>query len=476
MTLNKLCAIGASVTGLLVWAGLTPAHAAPAPTDPYPLEAGGWGPEAGNGLFISRWAEDWTDAHAGGQTTPFKAMPFGGDASLTLSAEARVRYDDYKNAQSRIGNNYQQSLFRGVLGADLRFNPSARIFGEISTGQVGGRRSLAIANFQNSASLQQLFFDARAYVGSTLMGAMVGRQEFADGPRQLISLSDGPNIHRTWNGARFYAHGERLRVGAFDLRATRLERGSFDEEINHGESLRGINASLALSPGSEPSTYLDPFWIHSENPNFRSGGHAGLDDRDTVGVNLWKKRGDLRFDWTLAHQTGRYMNRDIDAWGLFAVNSVALSDLGWKPRFTTRIDMASGSAYGTGTLKTFNPLYASSNYLGEGQFLGLSNLLMITPGFAASPTSKANLAIEYGFARRIESRDAAYAGGSRAYAGTEAAPGHEIGRLFRAVGTWSADKHLTLFFNYERLAAGEVLKHARLPSGSYAYVGATFRY
>ncbi|MBK7686601.1 MAG: alginate export family protein [Rhodocyclaceae bacterium] len=69
----------------------------------------------------------------------------------------------------------------------------------------------------------------------------------------------------------------------------------------------------------------------------------------------------------------------------------------------------SGSACRTGTLKTFNPLYASSNYLGEGQFLGLSNLLMITPGFAASPTSKANLAIEYGFARRIESRDAAYA-------------------------------------------------------------------
>jgi hypothetical protein len=171
------------------------------------------------------------------------------------------------------------------------------------------------------------------------------------------------------------------------------------------------------------------------------------------------------------------MDRDIDAWGLFAVQSVALSDKGWKPRFTTHIDVASGGgAYGTGALKSFHQLYASSNYLGEGQFLGLSNLLMIAPGIAVTPTPRTNLSVEYGFARRLKQDDAAYAGGMRAYGGTQNVSGHEIGGLLRVVSSWSATEHLTLFFNYEHLAAGDVLKRVRLSSASYCYAGATFRY
>ncbi|NQD94907.1 alginate export family protein [Pseudomonas sp. CrR25] len=488
-------AIGATALGLLLWAGLTPALAAPSPAapskcaasaapgsdaptpaDPYPLNAAGWGPEAGNGLQISRWAEDWTAMRAVGHAWPFKAIPLGSDASLTLSSEARLRYNAYDNGQLARGNDYQQGLLRGVLGADLRFNPNLRVYGELATGQVDGRRRNATANFQNDAALQQLFIDARGYLGATLVGAMFGRQEFADGPRQLLSLSDGPNLHRTWNGVRYYVHAQRLRLGAFDLRATRLGRGTFDEEVNRAERLRGLNASLVVSSDGGPNTYLDPFWIHSENPNFRAGGQLGLDDRDTFGLRLWGRRGDLKFDWTLAHQTGEYRGRDIDAWGLFAVHAWALSDQGWKPRLTAHIDIASGGAYGDGTLKGFNPLYASSNYLGEGQFLGLSNLLLIAPGIAVSPTPRTNLAIEYGFARRLDERDAAYAGGLRAYTGTRNVAGHEIGGLLRLAGTWSASQHLSLFANYEHLEAGEVLRRAQLPSGNYASIGATYRY
>jgi len=64
----------------------------------------------------------------------------------------------------------------------------------------------------------------------------------------------------------------------------------------------------------------------------------------------------------------------------------------------------------------------------------------------------------------------------RAYAGTQNVPGHEVGGLLRVAWSWSATEHPTLFFNYEHLAAGDVLIRARLPSGSYGYVGATFRY
>jgi len=501
MALKKFWVIGASAMGVFVGANaaygaalkpvaperaastnrqgaMKPGKDAPTLADPYPLNAAGWGPEAGNGLFVSRWAEDWTGMREAGRAPPLKAILLGGEAFLTLSAEARLRYDSYDNAQVTRGDDYRQSLLRGILGADLRFNPNFRVYSEIGSGQVEGRRATAPGNFQNNVSLQQVFADARGYVGSTLVGAMVGRQEFADGPRQLVSLSDGPNLHRTWNGVRLYAHGERFRLGAFDLRATRLGRESFDEKIDHAERLQGINAGFVVSPGPKGSNiYLDPFWIHSENPAFRSGGQTGLDTRDTYGARLWGRRGQLRFDWTLARQTGDHMNREVEAWGLFTLQSMALSDKGWSPRLTSHIDLASGGgAYGTGTLKGFNQLYASSGYLGEGRFLSTSNLLLIAPGVSVSPTKATNLSAEYGFARRLTAKDAAYSGGMRAYAGTQNVPGHEIGGLLRIAGTWAATEHLTLFMDYEHLAAGDVLKRARLPSGSYGYVGATFRY
>lgn len=101
---------------------------------------------------------------------------------------------------------------------------------------------------------------------------------------------------------------------------------------------------------------------------------------------------------------------------------------------------------------------------------------MIAPGVAISPTPKTNVSMEYGFARRLNESDAAYPGGMRAYAGTQNVSGHEIGGLLRLIGTWSASDHLTLTTNFERLNAGDVLKRAALPSGSYGYIGATYRY
>lgn len=454
-----------------------PCTEVPSPADPYPLNAAGWGPEVGNGLLASRWAEDWTGMRSVGKAPVLKGIALGDAASLTFSAETRLRYDFYDNGQLARDRDYEQGLFRGIVGADLRLHPALRVYSEIGTGQVSSRRDEAGANFKNDASLQQLFGEAKAYFGENLTGVLFGRQEFSDGPRQLISLSDGPNIHRTWNGMRFYSHWPSFRVGAFNFRATRQDRGAFDETINRGERLYGANASLVISPTGVPNIYLDPFWFHTENDAFRSGSQTGGDRRNTFGARLWGRRHGLRFDWTLERQVGTFRERRSDAWGLFTVQSIALSERGWKARLTARVDIASGGGtYQGGTLRAFNQLYASSNYLGEGQFLSLSNLVMIAPGFSISPAPRTNLAIEYGFARRLKETDAAYAGGMRPYAGTQNVPGRDVGNLLRAMGSWAASKHLTLFLNYEHFSAGEVLKRVARPSGSYAYIGATWRY
>ena len=471
------------VVALGLWLG--PAHAAtpvpgtvtPTPADPYPVNAAGWGGEEPHGFYSSRWVEDWTGVRGAGKAPQLKARPIGGSASLTLSAESRVRMAEITNGQLAPGNDYAQGTVRGILGGDLRFNHHFRAFAEIGTGQVFGRRAAASTNNQNDASLQQAFLETRGYLGTTLAGLMLGRQEFADGPRQIISLGNGPNLHRTWNGARFFAHDRRYRVGAFVLRLTRTDHGFFDETINHGERLAGLNGSLRLPAGQGTTAYLDPFWYRSEKPDFRLGGRTGLESRDTLGLRAWGRRADLRFDWTLARQTGRHLGRPIDAWGVFLVQSYTLSRVTWTPRLGLRVDAASGGGtFGSGTMRAFHPLYASTGYLGEGSFLSLSNLLLLAPSVSLAPADGITFDLEYDFAWRMRQDDAAYAGQMRTYPGTPGVPGREIGGLLRLGADWEATRHLTLSIALERLLAGTVLERARLPSGTYGNVTAVFRY
>jgi hypothetical protein len=448
----------------------------PVPADPYPLMAAGWGPELGGGRMASRWAEDWTGMAE--RAPRFKAIPLGGDASISFSAEARLREVATRNDRLVPGIDTRQMQFRGIVGADLRLNRHLRFYGEAGTGQVDDDRDAAAANFQNRLSLQQLFVDVRGQRDDVLVGAMLGRQEFADGPRQLISLSDGPNLHRSWNGIRVYAHAPRFRIGAFELRGTRLADGDFDGDIDSHAILRGIDASVIVSRGEGPNTYLDPFWFRTEIPAYRLGNETGVDKRDTYGARLWGRKGALRWDWTAARQTGRTPGtRGIDAWGLFAVQSLSLSEHGWKPKLTSHVDIASGGGTDAdGASRNFHPLYASSNYLGEGQFLALSNLLLVAPGISVTPGRNATLSFEYGFARRLDANDVVYGGGMRAYAGTEHAQGRDIGTLARLSGTWSATDHLSFNLNLEHLSAGGVLLDAGYRSGTYTQLGLTYRY
>lgn len=292
-----------------------------------------------------------------------------------------------------------------------------------------------------------------------------------------MSVGDGPNLHRTWNGVRLHAHGERCRLGAFDLRATHLERGAFDEGVDDAERLQGLAGGLVLSANASTTAYLDPFWYHSENPDIRVGDDVALDRRDTYGARFWGQRGAWQWDWTLARQNGTHGDRDLEAWGVFAVQSLALANDGWRPRLTSHVDLASGGgSYEAGTVRSFHQLYASSSYLGEGRLLSLSNLVLVAPGLAVSPTPSSELAIECGFARRLSPHDAAYAGGMRAYPGTQDVGGRVIGTLLRAAWSWAASDNVTVSVGCERLEAGDVLERAGLSSGNFLYAGATLRW
>ena len=432
-------------------------HASTTLPDPYPQAGAGWGPSLGEGRMASGWAE-----------------PLPPGENLALHAELRLRQGAWRDLPGR--GSTDQGQLRAVLGADWRPLPALRFYGELASGAVTRDADTAPANFRNALSVQQLFVELRRPVGTALAGVMAGRQEFADGPRQLLSLSDGPNLHRSWNGLRAYLHAERWRLGAFDLRATRLGRGAFDDGIDPRETLRGLNAGFVV--GESGAMFVEPFWLRSTQHAYRVAGVPGRDERDTAGLRAWGSRGPWTFDNTLVRQTGRTVGgRDIDAWGLFVVHSLALPDAGWKPRLTARLDLASGGgAWGSGTVRTLTPLYASSGYVSDGQLLALANVAIFAPGVVFSPTPRTTLAGEIGYVRRMAPDDAVYASATRTYVGTQATPGRHVGELLRVTGTWRPAPRIKLRLAFEHLHAGGVLRRAGHGSASAAFLDLTWRY
>jgi hypothetical protein len=428
-------------------------------------------------------------AVASAVATPFAALAADSSATppadgLSFGGEARLRYTSQRNLRLEPGKDLSQAQFRGLVHADYRVTPRFRMYGELGTGQVGIDRAATNAALQNRASLQQLYIDVGTRRGSGAMqlGATLGRQEFAEGPRQLVSAGDGANLRRTWNGARAYVEAAGYKATAFEFRATRLAPGAFDERIRSDAVLRGVIAEVALAQRSDDArggaarsatavndrgdASLQAFWLHTTMPATPANG-SGIDERDTFGARLTGSRGPMRWDWTIAQQQGRAGTRNAHAWAVFAVQSLALSRSGWKPRLTSHVDVAS---------RDFNPLYASSSYLGEGQFLGLTNLLLVAPGIAVSPTAHTTLSLEIGHARRLDAAEPAFAGGMRAYSGTAGARGRYIGNLARLSAGWTASSRLSFNFSAEHLAAGAVLHQAGLAGSTYVQLGATFRY
>jgi hypothetical protein len=456
---------------------------------PYPSVASGWGGFSDE-FATSRWAEDWTALKAEGQAPPLKAMPLFGrdDINLTLSGELRIRDEMYDNGGLVRHDDYHNVELRAIVGADLHITDHFRFYGELGHATVWGhgdgytviyKGTTVSAGYQNAISVQQAFGEARTMIGSDLLvGVMAGRMEFSDGPRQLVSVSNGNSLHRTFNGFRTYLQTDRFRISVFRGYVTTLNTGGFDEHVDHGEELTAVNGSISLIPyGKEQSLFLDPLWFHTYNVK-DPGAKSGLGHRDTYGTRLWGKRGALSFDWMAFRQTGDHLGRNVSAWAATLDTSVRLTTAWWRPRVGLRLDMSSGggSYAKTGPIEAFSPVYQSSNYLGEGKLLGDSNLMLIAPTLVLTPAKPIRVTMEYDLVRRMSQDDAFYASGLKPYAGTQNVKGYEVGTYGRINVDYALTRNVGLELEGETLQAGHVLHRAGYGSGKYLLLGLDIKY
>ena len=456
--------------------------------NPFPAAARGDGPRAGPFMYV-RYAEDWSslrDAGSGKRDLfdPLKFIPIadGGDVYLTLSGEHRSRLNYTTNPGLRDVKAQDQWLVRNVVGADLHVGSHFRAFGELNNSNAFGAPGVDASPMQrNDLLVQQLFAEVDAVVSDIALGLRIGRQEFMDGPPNVLHIRPAPDVYTSMDGVRLNVASSRARASLFSFKTVALGRKAFDDPTNDGERFRGVSTSFVLPAfkigSADAKLFFDPFlWNHRQDER-RWGSAVGRDDRNFYGARLWGTAGDATLDLSVIRQDGSFASRDISAWGVFANGGYLLSDGPLHPRIGAHVDYTSGGgAYGSGKLKSFQFFYGSIPYFSWGNLVGPTNLADVSVNMRVTPLSRVSVTAEASLLRRPSETDAVYTFLGTPFTGTQNVRGHDIGRLIKADVLWQVNPHLSAGIKTDFLFAGDVLNRAGLSSSTYFGSEIQFRF
>ncbi|WP_260924108.1 alginate export family protein [Novosphingobium sp. 9] len=456
----------------------------------FPFEAQGLGGAVGPVYHLSRWTEDWSYLRDKSKRKdpfdPLKFVPLDpeGNTYITFSNEMRPRINVMSNPGLIPGSPRQdQLLMRIFAGADLHVGDHFRAYGELASSLVGGnnvQKSKTSGYVKNDLFVQQLFVDAHTQIGSADVGVRVGRQDFLDGPPVIISNQENADIHVTFDGVRGWITGKRVRASLFDFDYVTVGTGAFDDPTDHSRHLRGVTASVMLTPPGgkgDPQIFFDPFLWQYTNRAASYGGVTGHERRETYGTRLWGSGGPISFDWTALKQSGRFDGRDIDATMVFTKQLVQLSSKGWKPQIGFHADLASGGgAFGDGTLGTANFLVGSVPYWSWSVSFGMSNFKALAPMVNLQPTKKLKVQMEYEMLWRDDVHDAIYQSSGLPYARTQNSTDAHTANLLRANISYAINPHLTWTTRLEYVDAKGGLTQAGYGDSMFAGTWLQFRF
>lgn len=463
---------------------------APRPHDslasPYPAEADGLGPRVGPNYRLLRGAEDWrSGVNPKDWSAPLKAIPLDsdGDVNLSLSGDQRISVSHSNRPMLNNPDDRVEWLSRTTLAADLRIGPAVRVYGELASGHIFGKNETRhVPVWENDLIVQQLFAEIRAPIASGVARVTLGRQEFFDGPRFIISPRENPNVRVSMNGARLSMDWSRFRFTAFHFVPTEQGTGILDDPIGNGETLSGGIASfvLAKSAGTagDKAIYLDPFYYHYTEEQRASGLLSGPDRRETWGARLWGHWGPVDFDWSAAKQGGEFAGRTVSAWGAATNQSIALGSGKQAPRLGFHADYASGggSYESSGKVGTFNFLYNATIIYSDDNYIGASNMMGVAPTIQIPLAKNLKFTGETGFYWRPDERDAVYRGNAVVYAGTQNVEGSHVANIARAQLNWVPDPHVVVTGIINYVDAGKVLTRAGYDDNLFLQTRLTLRF
>jgi hypothetical protein len=424
--------------------------------------------------------EDWTFLKTVEKTDfwdPIKYIELGPeDWSLSLNSEIRFRGEGFRVRETdlRPSSTDNYLLQRYLVGADLRFGPRARVFGEVQSGLINGRLQSPRPTDRNPLDLHQAFFQFRQPVrGTNQLGLVVGRQEIEIGTSRLISASPGLNVKRSFDGVVATYFTPKWRFAAVGAQLVGLNPGTFDDRPDHNQLFWGAAATWTgrvLGPSDVGAYYLG---IDRDQSIYAQA--TGSEVRHTVGATWKGGNSSLDVNWDGVYQWGQFAGAPIRAWA-FATETGYRFSMPWRPRVSVRTDIASGDRdRQIPALQSFNPLFPGNSYSGAVGLLGPTNLTDFTPAVTVSPRPGLVLSFEAPSYWRTSTDDGVYRTNLDLLFPAEAGDGKYVGTNPAVLAVWQATRHLQLQGVITRFVSGGFLDRTFITEG-FGFYSITTRY
>ncbi|MDP9291144.1 MAG: alginate export family protein [Verrucomicrobiota bacterium] len=392
------------------------------------------------------------------ENSPLKHISVTSDDSvyLTLGGELRERFEYYSEPFFGLRDVKADSylLHRLLLSADLHAGDYMRVFVELGNYLEGGKTAPRSPTDVNEFDLQQGFvdltipFDAR----SKLM-LRAGRQQMSFGSGRLVSLREGANIRRSFDGARVTLTAGKATFDAFAVRTVNLKVGALNDDPNRDEAFWGFYGVLPLPALLDGHVDLYYLGLSRDDAVFQQGVADEL--RHSFGTRLWGKPDAWDYNYEALVQTGSFGDADILAWTVATDTGYTLKSAPLRPRIGLKADIASGDGNpNNDRLTTFNALFPKQPYFTEASLIAPANIIDVHPSLSFQLSKNVELTTDVDFFWKHRVEDAIYAPPGRPLIPAGQSESRYVGCQTNAELEWKLDRNSSLTLYYSHFFSG----------------------
>lgn len=418
---------------------------------------------------LMRYDEDYSflrdSACRSRATDPVKYVELGREgAYLSLGGTIRQRYERLHNMDwgRAVADRDGYFLERYMLHTDLHLD-SWRLFTNIGSHQTRARKGGPRPIDADELDLHQAFIEVAFGGGDQRDNVRLGRQEIMFGSERLVSVRDGPNVRRSFDGVRAILRSRGWQADVFAVAPVHVAPGVFDNRRERTQTLWGV---YATRPMIDSRLALDVYYLGFVNMRARFEQGVARERRHSLGARGSGKVTGFDYDLELVGQWGSFGSARIQAWT--AASNVGYTVSRWpaRPRFGLKADVTTGDDDPTDSrLTTFNPLFPRGGYFGLASLIGPLNHIDLHPSVDVALAKRLTVSGDWDVFWRESVGDGQYNAFGALQVPANGNRERFVGSQASATAVLRLNEHLAVIVNYGHFFTGPFVRQMGLSRG-----------